>query len=126
MPQATRDLYTPDGRVYAVFREIRGISSGKHPAGEVWVRDLGLNVATFERYHLVRCGDKGEDALRYNLTADCRTISPAIIADSDYTKSVTVRFGGKQYVVEPKAGESMVIFDRTRLRMNGVTLCLSR
>lgn len=125
-PQATRDLYEPEGRVFALFREIRGTASGKFPAGEVWVTDLGLNVATFERFHLVRCADKGEDALRYDMTADCRTISPAIIADPDYVKSVTVRVGGKQYAVQPKAGERMVIFDRTRLRMNGVSLCPSR
>lgn len=126
MPQATRDLYEPEGRVFALFREIRGTSSGKHPAGEVWVRDLGLLVATFERFHLVRCADKGDDALRYNMTADCRTISPAIIADDDYVKSVTVRVGGKQYEVQPKPGERMVIFERTRLKLNGVTLCQSR
>jgi hypothetical protein len=123
VPQATRDLYEPDGRVFGLFRDIRGISSAKHPAGEVWVRDLGLNVATFDRFHLVRCGDKGDDALRYNLTAECRTISPAIIADPDFAKSVTLRIGGKQYAV---SGDHMVVFERTRLSMNGVTLCLSR
>ena len=122
-PTATRDLYEPDGRVYALFREISGVSSGKHPAGEVWITDLGLLAATFERFHLKRCGDKGEDALRYDLTAECRTVSPAIIADDGYVKAVSVRIGGKQFRVEPKAGERMVLSDRTRLSLRGVSLC---
>lgn len=114
----------PTGAVFALFREISGYSSQKHPAGEVWVTDLGLLAATIESFHMKRLAVEQGDALLYAFTAECRTVSPAIIADDEYVKDILVRIGGKQYRVEPKAGQRMVLYDRTRLKIGETSLCL--
>ena len=120
MPKAERDLYVPDGRVFALFREISGTSNQRQVAGEVWVEDLGLLCATFETFRLKR---RTDDALAYDLVADCRTVSPTIIADDEYAKTIPVRIGAKQYRVEPKDGQRMVLVGRTRLTLEGAYLC---
>lgn len=124
-PRAERDYYEPDGHVFALFREISARSNKKAPAGEMWVPNLGILAASFESVKLTRRTGPGEDALRYDFTAECRTISPAIIANPEYVKSITIRIGGSQYRVEPKPDARMVVFERTRLRIEGVTLCRS-
>ena len=123
MPKADQDLYEPDGRVFALFREISGASNGKRMAGEVWVEDLGLVCATLERFKLRRLAESGAEALLYDFVADCRTVSPAIMADDEYHKTVLIRIGTKQYRVEPKDGQRMVLTGRTRLSIEEVALC---
>lgn len=119
MPKADQDLYEPSGKVFALFREIRGAASGRMMAGEVWIERIGLTAATFERFTLKR---RTDDETAYDLTAECRTLSQAIIEEYGDEATIVVRVGSKQFRVEPKAGQRMGMVGRTRLTCEGVTL----
>lgn len=95
--------------------------SGK--SGEIRIKSIGVLVGTMSDWKLTRRGDDVPGAGLYDLYAAFSYVNPALWADADYEKTITVKIGKQVFGVEQEPGFEMNLDDRKTLRMQGVKLC---
>lgn len=102
---------------HGLFQKIEG------KTGEIRIESLGVLVATMSTWTMTRRGDDVPGAGSYDLYAVFSYANPALWADKDYEKTITVKIGKDTFRLEQEEGFTAVMDGRKSLRMQGVKLC---
>jgi len=103
---------------HGIFQHINGKS------GEIRIESLGVLVATMSTWSMTRRGEDVPGAGSYDFHAVFSYANPALWADSDYEKTITVKIGKDTFRLEQEEGFTAGPMDeRKSLRLQGVRLC---
>jgi hypothetical protein len=102
---------------HGLFQKIQGKS------GEIRIETLGVLVASIASWTMTRRGNDVPGAGLYDFHAVFSYANPALWADEDYEKTITVKIGKDTFRLEQEEGFAAVIDGRKSLRMQGVKIC---